>query len=137
MSSGTTGRSKRGYVTQGNLLSNAEVLVGLWQFTARDRLIRLPIYHVHGLFVATNVMLLAGGEMIFMPGFDADAIIDAMDGATTLMGVPTFYTRLLDSPRLGHQAASNMRLFIQAAFLLASTMILPPGQASVFLNATA
>ena len=121
--SGTTGRSKGAMLTQGNLLSNAEVLVGLWQFTARDRLIHaLPIYHVHGLFVATNVMLLAGGEMIFMPGFDADAIIDAMDGATTLMGVPTFYTRLLDSPRLGHQAASSMRLFISgSAPLLAST----------------
>ena len=121
--SGTTGRSKGAMLTQGNLLSNAEVLVGLWQFTARDRLIHaLPIYHVHGLFVATNVMLLAGGEMIFMPGFDADAIIDAMDGATTLMGVPTFYTRLLDSPRLGYQAASSMRLFISgSAPLLAST----------------
>ena len=121
--SGTTGAVKGAMLTQGNLLSNAEVLVGLWQFTARDRLIHaLPIYHVHGLFVATNVMLLAGGEMIFMPGFDADAIIDAMDGATTLMGVPTFYTRLLDSPRLGYQAASSMRLFISgSAPLLAST----------------
>ena len=121
--SGTTGRSKGAMLTQGNLLSNAEVLVDLWQFTARDRLIHaLPIYHVHGLFVATNVMLLAGGEMIFMPGFDAEAIIDAMEGATTLMGVPTFYTRLLDNPRLGHQAASGMRLFISgSAPLLAST----------------
>ena len=110
--SGTTGRSKGAMLTQGNLLSNAEVLVGLWQFTARDRLIHaLPIYHVHGLFVATNVMLLAGGEMIFMPGFDADAIIDAMDGATTLMGVPTFYTRLLDSPRLGHQGKQHAAVY--------------------------
>ena len=121
--SGTTGRSKGAMLTQGNLLSNAEVLVDLWQFTAQDRLIHaLPIYHVHGLFVATNVMLLAGGEMIFMPGFDADAIIDAMAGATTLMGVPTFYTRLLESPRLSREVAAGMRLFISgSAPLLAST----------------
>ena len=84
-------------------------------------------------------MLLAGGEMIFMPGFDAEAIIDAMEGATTLMGVPTFYTRLLDNPRLGHQAASGMRLFISARHPCwpVRMKILPPGQASVFLNATA
>ena len=121
--SGTTGRSKGAMLTHGNLLSNAETLVQLWQFTSTDTLIHaLPIYHVHGLFVATNVMLLAGGQMIFMSGFDSDKVIDAMAAATTLMGVPTFYTRLLGNPRLDEDATRGMRLFISgSAPLLAST----------------
>lgn len=121
--SGTTGRSKGAMLTQGNLLSNAQALVDLWQFTEADTLIHaLPIYHVHGLFVASNVMLLAGGKMIFMAGFDSDAVIDAMAEATCLMGVPTFYTRLLSNPRLGVGTTAGMRLFISgSAPLLAST----------------
>jgi malonyl-CoA/methylmalonyl-CoA synthetase len=82
----------------------------------------LPIYHTHGLFVATNVTLLAGGAMIFLPKFDLDAMIARMPEATTMMGVPTFYTRLLDDPRLTRDLAGHMRLFISgSAPLLAET----------------
>jgi malonyl-CoA/methylmalonyl-CoA synthetase len=121
--SGTTGRSKGAMLTHGNLASNAETLVGLWRFTADDILIHaLPIYHVHGLFVATNVALMAGAEMILMPKFDPAAVLAAMPRATALMGVPTFYTRLLAQPGLGREAAADMRLFISgSAPLLAQT----------------
>jgi malonyl-CoA/methylmalonyl-CoA synthetase len=99
--SGTTGRSKGAMLTHENLSSNAEALVDLWRFTADDVLIHaLPVYHTHGLFVATNVALLAGATMIFQPKFDADAVMAAMPRATSLMGVPTFYTRLLEHPNL-------------------------------------
>ena len=82
----------------------------------------LPIYHTHGLFVATNVTLLAGGAMIFLPKFDLDAMIARMPEATVMMGVPTFYTRLLDDPRLTRDLAGHMRLFISgSAPLLAET----------------
>ena len=121
--SGTTGRSKGAMLTQGNLLSNARTLAELWRFGPEDVLIHaLPIFHTHGLFVATNVMLAAGGSMIFLPKFDPDAVLAAMPGATALMGVPTFYTRLLDDPRLTQAAAAHMRLFISgSAPLLAET----------------
>ena len=95
--SGTTGRSKGAMLTQANLLSNAQTLADLWRFTASDVLLHaLPIFHTHGLFVATNVTLVAGGAMIFMPKLDIDRLIDRMPHATVMMGVPTFYTRLLD-----------------------------------------
>ena len=82
----------------------------------------LPIYHTHGLFVATNVALLAGATMIFLPSFDADAVIAALPRATSLMGVPTFYTRLLDDPGLTRAATAHMRLFVSgSAPLLAET----------------
>ena len=121
--SGTTGRSKGAMLTQNNLLSNAQVLVDTWAFTDRDVLLHaLPIFHTHGLFVATNVTLLAGGSMIFLPKFDPDQIIDLLPQATTMMGVPTFYTRLLDNPRLDAALAARMRLFISgSAPLLAET----------------
>jgi malonyl-CoA/methylmalonyl-CoA synthetase len=110
-------------LTQGNLLSNARTLTDYWRFTADDVLLHaLPIYHTHGLFVATNVTLLAGGAMIFLPKFDLDAMIARMPEATTMMGVPTFYTRLLDDPRLTRDLAGHMRLFISgSAPLLAET----------------
>ena len=94
-----------------------------WRFTAADVLIHaLPIFHTHGLFVATNVVLLAGASMIFLPGFDADAILRAMPRATTMMGVPTFYTRLLHHPDLDRDATAGMRLFVSgSAPLLAET----------------
>ena len=99
--SGTTGRSKGAMLTQDNLVSNAEALVATWRFTADDVLLHaLPIFHTHGLFVATNVMLLAGGTIIFLPGLDIDDLIASIPKATTMMGVPTFYTRLLSDPRL-------------------------------------
>ena len=121
--SGTTGRSKGAMRTQGNLLSNAQVLADLWAFTDRDVLLHaLPIFHTHGLFVATHVTLLAGGSMIFLPKFDPDALIRLMPQATTMMGVPTFYTRLLDDPRLETALTAHIRLFISgSAPLLAET----------------
>lgn len=121
--SGTTGRSKGAMLTQGNLLSNAETLVDYWRFTDKDVLLHaLPIFHTHGLFVATNIMLLAGGPMIFLAKFDLDAMIAAMPRATTMMGVPTFYTRLLDDPRFTGDLTQHMRLFVSgSAPLLAET----------------
>ncbi len=121
--SGTTGRSKGAMLTQANLLSNAEVLVDLWRFTAKDTLIHaLPIFHTHGLFVATNVSLLSGGRMVFLPGFDAAEAIRWMPRATAMMGVPTFYTRLLDRPDFTRAVAAGMRLFVSgSAPLLAET----------------
>ena len=121
--SGTTGRSKGAMLTHENLSSNAEALVGLWRFTAQDVLIHaLPVYHTHGLFVATNVALMAGATMIFQPKFDADAVMAAMPRATALMGVPTFYTRLLEHPGLTREATRHMRLFVSgSAPLLAET----------------
>ncbi len=123
--SGTTGRSKGAMLTQDNLLSNAAVLATEWRFTADDVLIHaLPIFHTHGLFVATNVSLVAGGAMIFMPKFDAATVLDRMPEATALMGVPTFYTRLLDEPRFTRDLAAGMRLFVSgSAPLLAETHV--------------
>lgn len=120
--SGTTGRSKGAMLTHRALASNSETLRQSWQFTEGDVLIHaLPIFHTHGLFVATNVTLMAGAQAIFMGGFDTDTIIAAMPKATALMGVPTFYTRLLQDPRLG-EASRNMRLFVSgSAPLLAET----------------
>ncbi len=121
--SGTTGRSKGAMLTHHALASNAETLVDYWRFTSADVLIHgLPIFHTHGLFVATNVALMAGAAMVFLPKFNLDAIFAAMPKATTLMGVPTFYTRLLDDPRLTKDSTQNMRLFISgSAPLLAET----------------
>ncbi len=121
--SGTTGRSKGAMLTQTNLLSNAQALVGKWGFTADDVLLHaLPIFHTHGLFVATNVTLAAGSSMIFMPKFDLDQVIASLPGATAMMGVPTFYTRLLDDPRFTRELVSHMRLFVSgSAPLLAET----------------
>ncbi|MDB2407893.1 malonyl-CoA synthase [Jannaschia sp.] len=114
--SGTTGRSKGAMLTQRNLLSNAQVLVEAWQFTADDVLLHaLPIFHIHGLFVATNVLLAAGGSMIFLPGFDLDAVYEALPRATTMMGVPTFYTRLLGDDRLSPESTAHMRLFVSGS----------------------
>jgi malonyl-CoA/methylmalonyl-CoA synthetase len=114
--SGTTGRSKGAMLTQQNLLSNAEALVETWRFTADDVLLHaLPIFHTHGLFVATNVMLLAGGPMIFLPALDVDDLIRLMPRATTMMGVPTFYTRLLADPRLSRELVAHIRLFISGS----------------------
>ncbi|SEK26682.1 malonyl-CoA/methylmalonyl-CoA synthetase [Roseovarius nanhaiticus] len=121
--SGTTGRSKGAMLSQKNLLSNAEVLVREWRFNADDVLLHcLPIFHTHGLFVATNVTLMAGGAMIFLPKFDQDAVMQHLPRATAMMGVPTFYTRLLDDPRFDKAATKHMRLFTSgSAPLLAET----------------
>ncbi len=121
--SGTTGRSKGAMMSHDNLLSNARTLTGLWRFTRDDVLLHaLPIFHTHGLFVASNVMLLAGGAMIFLPRFDPDQVIANLPRATAMMGVPTFYTRLLDDARFTRELAGHMRLFISgSAPLLAET----------------
>ena len=121
--SGTTGRSKGAMLTHANLASNARTLVGAWRFTERDVLIHaLPIYHVHGLFVAINVLLMAGGTMLFLPKFDPDRILGLMPQATALMGVPTFYTRLLKHPGLTRETSAQVRLFVSgSAPLLAET----------------
>lgn len=121
--SGTTGRSKGAMLTHENLASNAQALVEAWHFTPDDVLIHaLPIFHTHGLFVAINVTLAAGSSMIFLPKFDPARILSLMGRASVLMGVPTFYVRLLKSPELTPEAAAGMRLFISgSAPLLAET----------------
>ncbi|MDE4146246.1 MAG: malonyl-CoA synthase [Pseudophaeobacter sp. bin_em_oilr2.035] len=123
--SGTTGRSKGAMLTQNNLLSNAETLAAEWRFTPDDVLLHaLPIFHTHGLFVASNVTLLAGGAMIFLPKFDLDAVIENLPRATTMMGVPTFYTRLLSDARFTGDLTRHMRLFVSgSAPLLAETHV--------------
>ncbi|HEY8580131.1 MAG TPA: malonyl-CoA synthase, partial [Beijerinckiaceae bacterium] len=122
--SGTTGRSKGAMLSHDNLASNALTLVDYWRFTDKDVLIHaLPIYHTHGLFVAMNTLLLAGGSMFFLPKLDADLMLRLMGrGATAMMGVPTFYTRLLQHPGLTKEATKGMRLFVSgSAPLLAET----------------
>lgn len=121
--SGTTGRSKGAMLTQANLLSNAQVLADYWRFTETDVLLHaLPIFHTHGLFVATNTVLAAGGAMILLPRFDPDQVIEQLPSATSMMGVPTFYTRLLSDLRFTRDLVSHMRVFISgSAPLLADT----------------
>jgi malonyl-CoA/methylmalonyl-CoA synthetase len=114
--SGTTGRSKGAMLSQANLLSNANTLTQLWQFSERDTLLHaLPIFHTHGLFVATNVTLLAGGAMMFLPKFDVDQVISDMTRCTAMMGVPTFYTRLLEHPEFDADLTQHIRLFISGS----------------------
>src|SRR5438270_1870614 len=121
--SGTTGRSKGAMLSHNNLASNSLALVDYWRFTPDDVLIHaLPIYHTHGLFVASNVTLFARASMIFLPKFDPETVIKLMARATVLMGVPTFYTRLLQSPALTKESTAHMRLFVSgSAPLLADT----------------
>jgi malonyl-CoA/methylmalonyl-CoA synthetase len=114
--SGTTGRSKGAMVTHGNLTSNAKVLCDAWQITSNDTLIHaLPIFHIHGLFVALNTILLSGAKLIFQRQFDANAIINALPRATMVMGVPTLYTRLLAEPSFTRHACQTMRLFVSGS----------------------
>ena len=114
--SGTTGRSKGVMLTRENLASNAEALVGLWQFTTSDVLLHvLPVFHTHGLFVATNCVLYSGASMIFQRVFQPAAVLAALPQATVMMGVPTFYTRLLADPGLTRAATTDLRLFISGS----------------------
>lgn len=121
--SGTTGRAKGAMLSHRNLASNARTLADCWRFDPDDVLLHaLPIYHTHGLFVAVNTVLVSGASMILLPRFDAAEIISLMPEATVLMGVPTFYTRLLNESGLNADAAGHMRLFISgSAPLLAET----------------
>lgn len=123
--SGTTGRSKGAMLSHDNLASNALTLAQYWHFTERDVLIHaLPVFHTHGLFVATNIVLATGGTMLFLPRLDAKKILELMPRATAMMGVPTFYTRLLDDAIFTRETTANMRLFISgSAPLLAETHV--------------
>ena len=114
--SGTTGRAKGAMLSHGNLASNALALHRIWGFVPDDVLLHaLPIFHTHGLFVAINCVLLNGGKMLFLPRFDADEVILQLPRATVMMGVPTFYTRLLARPDFGPEACRHMRLFISGS----------------------
>lgn len=121
--SGTTGRPKGAPLSHANIASNAEVLVRAWGFTERDVLLHaLPIFHAHGLFVACHCALLSGASMLWLAKFDAHRIMDLLPRSTVLMGVPTFYTRLLADPAFGPATVGGMRLFISgSAPLLAET----------------
>ena len=114
--SGTTGRPKGVMLSRENLASNARALVDLWRFTERDVLLHaLPVFHTHGLFVATNCVLFSGASMIFLPAFSPDAVLAVLPQATVMMGVPTFYTRLLADFRLTREACKAVRLFISGS----------------------
>jgi len=114
--SGTTGRSKGAMLTHRNLVSNALALRDLWRFTGDDVLLHaLPIYHTHGLFTATNTILMAGASMIFLRRFDPEPIFAHLPACTAMMGVPTFYTRLLNDPRLTRDVCAHMRVFISGS----------------------
>ena len=114
--SGTTGRSKGAMLTHGNLTSNAQVLNHAWGWERRDVLIHaLPMFHVHGLFVASHGALLAGAKMIWFARFDARAVAARLPEATVFMGVPTLYVRLLAEPGLTRQACAGMRLFVSGS----------------------
>jgi malonyl-CoA/methylmalonyl-CoA synthetase len=121
--SGTTGRSKGAMLSHDNLASNALALVDYWRFSQDDVLLHaLPIFHTHGLFVATNTILFAGASMILLPKFDPDQVFKYLPQATSMMGVPTFYVRLLQDARLTTDATAHMRLFVSgSAPLLAET----------------
>ena len=114
--SGTTGRSKGAMLTHGNLLSNAQVLKDYWGWKDGDVLIHaLPIFHVHGLFVAIHGALLNGSKMIWLGKFDPKVVIRNLPRATVFMGVPTLYVRMLAEQSLTKEAAKNMRLFISGS----------------------
>ncbi len=118
--SGTTGRSKGAMLSHGNLAANARVLHAYWRFQPGDVLLHaLPIFHVHGLFVASHCALLNGSAMLFEPKFDARRVLQLLPRATVFMGVPTYYTRLLALPEFERAACARMRLFISGSAPLA------------------
>ena len=121
--SGTTGRSKGAMLSHRNLAANAEALIAAWGYTERDVLLHaLPIFHVHGLFVALHCALMTGSPMLWLAKFDDEKVLRALSRATVMMGVPTFYTRLLANPAFRREVAAHMRLFISgSAPLLEST----------------
>jgi malonyl-CoA/methylmalonyl-CoA synthetase len=121
--SGTTGRSKGAMLTHGNLASNALVLRDYWRWQPGDVLLHaLPLFHIHGLFVACNGALANGSKMIFLSRFDSAEVVRHLPRATVFMGVPTYYTRLLDQPGFNRAACAGIRLFISgSAPLLAAT----------------
>jgi malonyl-CoA/methylmalonyl-CoA synthetase len=121
--SGTTGRSKGAMLTRGNLASNAVVLARAWRFTGADTVLHtLPLFHVHGLFVAINTALASASALLLLPKFEAATVLAHLSEATVLMGVPTHYARLLKEGALDRRACAHMRLFVSgSAPLLAET----------------
>ncbi len=121
--SGTTGKSKGAMLSHGNLGSNAKALQQAWQWRSDDVLLHcLPLFHVHGLFISCHVALLSGSRMIFLPKFDPAQVKKFLPHCTVMMGVPTYYVRLLEHPDLDQKLCSHMRLFISgSAPLLAET----------------
>jgi malonyl-CoA/methylmalonyl-CoA synthetase len=114
--SGTTGRPKGALLSRGNLASNATALAGLWRYTPDDVLLHaLPLFHVHGLFVGVNVALASGSGLLLQSGFDAVRVLESLAKATVFMGVPTFYTRLLQLAGLDRGATARMRLFVSGS----------------------
>lgn len=114
--SGTTGRPKGAMLSHRNLTSNTKTLRGLWGFASDDVLLHaLPIFHTHGLFVATNCTIANGSPMVFLPRFDVDQVLAALPHCTVMMGVPTYYTRLLADSRFGSDVCVAMRLFISGS----------------------
>ncbi|MEL7470958.1 MAG: malonyl-CoA synthase [Pseudomonadota bacterium] len=114
--SGTTGRSKGAMTTHENLWSNAVTLCDYWKFSPKDTLLHaLPIFHTHGLFTSTNTILAAGSSMIWLPKFDADRVIAELPNASAMMGVPTFYTRLLGREDFTKDLVSHIRLFVSGS----------------------
>jgi len=114
--SGTTGRSKGAMLTHGALAANALALHEAWGFSPDDVLLHaLPIFHVHGLFVALHCAFLSGGPMVWLNRFEDAAVLEGLSRSTVMMGVPTFYTRLLANPGLTREAVAHMRLFISGS----------------------
>ncbi len=114
--SGTTGRAKGAMLTHGNLAANVRALVCAWGFDPADRLLHaLPIYHAHGLFVALGCALASGASLRLLPRFDAAEVLAALPGCTVMMGVPTYYTRLLQQPGLDRAACAGVRLFVSGS----------------------
>ena len=115
-SSGTTGTPKGIMLSHGNIGSNALSLVQCWGFNEKDRLLHaLPIYHVHGLFVGLGCVLMSGSEINWLESFDTDSVLDLLTSSTVMMGVPTYYTRLLSSDKLDKELVKNIRLFISGS----------------------
>ncbi len=124
-SSGTTGRPKGIMLSHDNLIENARVLTACWGFTADDCLLHvLPVFHVHGLFVAIGCVLMSGASMRWLAKFDLAQVLENLPRCTVMMGVPTYYTRLLAEPRFDADTAANVRLFVSgSAPLLTETFI--------------
>ncbi len=119
--SGTTGRSKGAMISHDNLFYNTKVLCETWKFSSSDILLHtLPIFHVHGLFVATNVTLYANASLLFLPKFDVDQVINFIPKASIMMGIPTYYTLLLQDDRLTKELTRNIRLFTSGSAPLLS-----------------
>jgi len=114
--SGTTGRSKGAMLSHGNLASNIRVLHDAWHWQKGDVLLHaLPLFHIHGLFVAAHGALMNGSKTIFLSKFDSSNVLRQLPRATVFMGVPTYYVRLLSDPALNHDVCKNIRLFISGS----------------------